>query len=140
MSHWLVSPQEQARCTTKTQRHEGGKALLSLRVFVSSWLISLSPRVGLGRLAAGPGPDLVEPIGLLVAQLDLERAQAAGQLLERARPDDRRGHHRVAQQPGQRYVGRLLAQLAAERLVGLQLVSVLLDALLRLLTRAPPGV
>ena len=68
------------------------------------------PGVGLGCLAAGAGPDLVELRQRGIRQLDLERPQAAGQLLDRARPDDRRGDDRVVQQPGQRDIGGLLAQ------------------------------
>src|SRR5581483_12062901 len=98
------------------------------------------PGVRLGRLAAGAREDRVELPELLVIQLDLERAQAAVQLLDRARPDDRGGDNRVVQQPGQRDIGGLLAQLAAEALVGFQLGAILLDILLRLLARSPAGV
>src|SRR5205823_6116899 len=54
-----------------------------------------------------------------------------GQLLHRARPDDRRGDGGVGEQPGERDVGGRLAELAAEGLVRLELRAVPLDALLQ---------
>src|SRR4029453_18123420 len=82
------------------------------------------PGVCLWRLATGAGPDLIQLSKDFVGQTDLQRVRAAGELLNRWGAHDRRCHRRVAQQPGQRHVGRLLAQLAAERLVCLQLLAV----------------
>ena len=55
----------------------------------------------MGRFAAGAGPDLVEPPKRVVGQVDLEGAPAGGELLARARADDRGGHRRLVQQPGE---------------------------------------
>ena len=49
------------------------------------------PGVGLGRFAAGAGPDLVEPPKRVGGQVDLEGALAGGELVEGARADDRGG-------------------------------------------------
>src|SRR5258706_3895157 len=99
-----------------------------------------SPGVGLRRRAARAGPDLVEARRDLLAHRDLERAQGAIELLLGARADDRRGHGLVRKQPGERDVGRILAQFAAEALVGLELRLVLLDLLLERLLGAPAAV
>ena len=53
------------------------------------------------------GQDLVEPVQRLVVEVDLERAQRLLELLDGARADDRRGHARLVQQPGQGDVGGL---------------------------------
>src|SRR5439155_1482430 len=55
----------------------------------------------------------------------------------RPRPDDRRGHGRGIEEPRQRHVGRLLAELAAEALPRLELRATLLDALPDPLARPP---
>ena len=60
-----------------------------------------------------------------------QRAEVRLQLLDRRRSDDRGGDDRVAQQPGQRHVRRLRAQLPAQPFIGFELVAVRLDALLR---------
>src|SRR5207244_6187759 len=60
---------------------------------------------------------------------DVERAQAPGELLDGARPDDRRGHRRAAEQPGECHVGRRLTELATEPLPGLDLRATLLHPL-----------
>src|SRR5438067_5458547 len=80
------------------------------------------PGVGLGRGAARTGKDLVEPLERVVVEGDLERAQTAVELLERARPDDRRGDGRLREQPGDGDVGGLLAEVGAQLLPGLELV------------------
>jgi hypothetical protein len=89
--------------------------------------LSGSPGVGLGGFAAGAGPDLVESPECVVGQVDVEGALAGDELVERARADDRGGHGGLVQQPGERHVGGLFAELVAEGLVGLELGPVLLD-------------
>jgi hypothetical protein len=69
---------------------------------------------------AGAGEDGLQPLQRLVRQLDLQRAQAPNQTLERARADDRHRDDWVVQQLGQGHVRRLLAQLTAQPLVGFQ--------------------
>src|SRR5437660_445642 len=39
--------------------------------------------------------DLVDRVQQLVAELDVHRPELSFELLERARADDRRGHHRI---------------------------------------------
>src|SRR5947208_1257739 len=95
-----------------------------------------SPGVGLRRLTPGTGPDAVEARELLGGERDLERPEAPGQLLHRARPDDRRGDGGVGEQPGERDVGGRLAELAAEGLVRLELRAVPLGPLLHPFARA----
>src|SRR5205814_50190 len=84
----------------------------------------------------GAGPDAVEARELLGGEGDLERPEAPGQLLHRARPDDRRADGGVGEQPGERDVGGRRAELAAEALVRLELRAVPLDALLEAFARA----
>src|SRR4029453_12987593 len=88
-----------------------------------------SPRVRFRRSAPRPRPDLVEALHGLLVERDLERAERAGQLLQRARADDRRRHGGVRQRPRQRDVRGLLAAVAAEALPGLDLRAVLRDLL-----------
>src|SRR2546422_9583348 len=99
-----------------------------------------SPRVGLRRLAPGAGPDAVEACELLGGERDLERPEAPGQLLHRARPDDRRGDGGVGEQPGDRDVGGRLAEPAGEAPVRLELRAGPLHPLLEGVARAaaPP--
>ncbi len=44
----------------------------------------------------------LQPLDLGVAERDVQRSEGVLQVLHPGDPDDRRGHHRVAQQPGQR--------------------------------------
>src|SRR6185312_429205 len=94
-----------------------------------------SPGVGFGGRLAGPRKDRVQLAEQLGVELDLQRAQAAVELRARARSDDRAGDHRVRQQPGERHVGRLLAELATEALEGFEL-----GAMARLLFLRPLAV
>src|SRR6185436_10674466 len=99
---------------------------------------TVSPGVRLRRLAARPGEDLLETRQSIGGQLQVERTCAPGELVHRARPDDRRRHGRVVEEPGEPDVGRVGAELAAKRLVRLELRAALLDALLDALARAAP--
>ena len=58
---------------------------------------------------------------MLVREGDLQRAQAAGELLHCARADDRRGDGGLVQQPGQGDIGGMVAAPGTELLVALQL-------------------
>ena len=82
-----------------------------------------------------PGPDLVESFHDLGVQLHRQRAEVRLQLLDRRRSDDRGGDDRVPQQPGQRHLRRVRAQLPAEPFIGFELVAVRLDALQRRVVR-----
>ena len=73
---------------------------------------------------------------MLVREGDLQRAQAAGELVHGARADDRRGDRRLVEQPGQSHVGGRLADVLAEALVLLQFGAVRLDPFLDLLRGA----
>src|SRR5215218_7828075 len=86
-----------------------------------------SPRVRLRGRAPRAGPDLVEPVQGLLAELDLQGPQRLLQLLQGPGPDDRPGHALLVEQPGQGHVRGPLAQLVAERLVLLDLGAVLLQ-------------
>src|SRR5262245_47271581 len=98
-----------------------------------------SPGVGLGRGPARTREDVVERLQRLVVELDLGRTQRrALELFERARPDDRRGHTVLAEQPGERDGGRFLTELGAERFPTLELRSGALVPRLDVL--APRGV
>src|SRR5262249_30191373 len=100
--------------------------------------VNRSPRVRLGRGAARAREDIVELLHRRVVQLDLEGAQRAIEVLARSRADDRRRDHRVREDPRERDVRGLFAELLAELLVALEARSVLLDRALRELARAPP--
>ena len=81
--------------------------------------------------ASPPGPGQIPSSAASVsAESRISSARRlAGELLDRARADDRRRHDRVREQPRERHVRRLLAELPAERLVRLELRAVPLDAL-----------
>ncbi len=66
-------------------------------------------------------------------ELDVERTHGAVDLLDRARADDRRGDHRVGEQPRQRDVGGCVAELGAELLPLLELRTHVLDPVLDVL-------
>ena len=79
------------------------------------------------RAPAGPTHVLLDaqlrrahngPLDLV--ERDLERAERAVELLERARADDRRGDGRPGQEPGQRHVRRLVTKLLAQSVVALE--------------------
>src|ERR1700722_17241884 len=97
------------------------------------------PSVGFGGCAARAGENLVQPTEGLLVERDLQGPQRPGQLVQRPGPDDRGGHRGLVQQPGQRDPGRVLAEVGAERLVGLDLGPDLLDGLGRPASRAPPA-
>src|SRR5215211_1007791 len=78
-----------------------------------------------------PRPDSVESFHNLGVQLHGQRAEVRPQLIDRRRSDDRGGDDRVAQQPGQRHLRRLRAQLPAQPFIGFELIAVRLDAVLR---------
>src|SRR5690242_20842961 len=80
-----------------------------------------------GRLV--PGEDVVEPLEHVLAEVDGDRVLRVVQLVLGARPDDRPGDAFLVQQPGQRHVGRLLAEFVAQRLVGRDLLVVPLQGI-----------
>ncbi len=86
--------------------------------------------------AAGARPNFVKPLHLLVGQSYFDRTQAAFELLHGARADDRRGDVGVVQQPCQRDISWLLADFAAEALVGFQFLAIFLHGFLHALVRA----
>src|SRR5690606_9234833 len=88
--------------------------------------------------AAGARPDFVQPFELFLAELDFQRAQAASQLVNRARADDRRGYARLVQQPCQRHICRFFAHIGAEGVIPFKLGPELLNALLYALVSPPP--
>src|ERR1700745_2506297 len=71
-----------------------------------------------------PGENAVEPLEHVLAEVDGDRVLRVVQLILGARPDDRPGNALLVQQPGQRHVGRLLAEFVAQRLVGRDLLVV----------------
>src|SRR4051812_7014347 len=95
------------------------------------------PGIRLGRFAAGAGEDFVELLHRRGVELDLGGADRAGELLERARSDDRGGDDGVVQQPRQADVGGLLAELFAEAFVRFELLALRFDLLLRAFAAAP---
>src|SRR5262245_32337638 len=86
------------------------------------------PGVGLRRGPTGAREDLVERSEHVGFEVHVERAECAVDLGHRAGPDDRRGHHRVLEQPRERDVGGWRAHLGAELLPLLELRAELLDA------------
>jgi ribosome biogenesis GTPase len=82
---------------------------------------SRSPGVRLGRRPARAGEDLVQPLQHAAVQRDLEGVQGPVELAQRTGPHDRRGDRGLMQQPGQAHLGRILADLGAQRLVRLDL-------------------
>src|SRR5215216_5571896 len=97
-----------------------------------------SPCKGLRGFATGTRPDLIQFCQVSLAKFYLKRAQAARQLLYGTRTDDRRGHHRVRQQPCQGNIRRLLALLLAEFFILVQLGCKFLCFLLNTFFSAPP--
>src|SRR3954454_21248533 len=87
-----------------------------------------SPGVVLGG-GPVPGEDLVEARQGGFVEVDVERAQAAVELLLGARADDRAGHARAGEQPGERQVAGLVAELLGEGLGRLEGAAVLLQRL-----------
>src|SRR5262249_9536997 len=78
-----------------------------------------SPGVGLRRGASGAGEDVVELLHRVGVELDLERAQGACELLLGARADDGGRDRGVRDEPRDRDVRGLLAQVLAEGFVAL---------------------
>src|SRR5262249_37737695 len=74
------------------------------------------PGVRLGRGPTRAGEDLVELAEHVGGQLDPEPAHRPEQLLLRPRPDDRRGHGGLVEQPRERHVRRAVPELLADRL------------------------
>ena len=63
------------------------------------------------------GENQIQLCQYLGAQLQLHSAQRCLQLRQRARPDDRRRHARLLQQPRQRHIARLSFDFITQRLV-----------------------
>src|SRR6185503_11239791 len=97
-----------------------------------------SPGKGLRCFAAGTGPDLIQFCQVSLTKFYLKCAQAARQLIYGTRTDDRRGHHRVRQQPCQGNIRWFLALLLAEFFILVQLGCIFLCFLLNAFFRAPP--
>src|SRR5690349_22595492 len=118
------------RCTPERSRSSRGTGdCASAR----SLMPAFSPGVMLRRgLVAGE--DVVEPLEHVLAEVDGDRVLRVVQLVLGARPDDRPGDALLVQQPGQRHMGRLLAELVAQRLVGRDLLVVPLQGI-----SGPPG-
>src|SRR5881398_1178138 len=76
-------------------------------------------------------PYLVQSRECLLVERHLERAEGRVELLQGARPDDRPGHSVLREQPCQRHVRRVLADVVTEILVALDLVSLRLELLFR---------
>ena len=95
-----------------SQAHPIGERFeLTGQKIVGQWL----PGVRLGRGAAGAGEDLVELLQQRVVELDLERLQRCRRAAPCVRgPMIGAVTTGVVQQPGQRDVGGLLAELVAE--------------------------
>src|ERR1017187_9730048 len=80
-------------------------------------LVPLPGVVLRGRLISGE--QGIEPLEDVVVEPQRHRALGVIELSYSARPDDRPGDTLLVQQPGQRHVGRLLAEFVAQVLVGL---------------------
>src|SRR5215469_5631269 len=113
------------RCTPERSRSsEGTGDRASARSLMPAFLPGVMLRRGLV-----PGEDVIEPLEHVLAEVDGDRVLRVVQLVLGARPDDRPGDALLVQQPGQRHVGRLLAELIAQVLVGHDLLTVLLERL-----------
>src|SRR5579859_4109150 len=75
------------------------------------------------------GEQIVEPLEHVVIEFEGYGAPRVIELGEGPRPDDRPGDTLLVQQPGQRHVGRLLAEPVAQVLVGRDMLAVLLKRL-----------
>src|SRR3954453_341417 len=75
-------------------------------------------------------PDLVEAGERLVVERHLESGERVVELLDRPRPDDRSGDGVAGQQPGERDVRRIVAELPAEVFVRLDLLAMALEEVL----------
>src|SRR6266404_1335689 len=105
------------RCTPERSRsREGTGDSRSARSLTLAFLPGLPGVMLRGGLV--PGEDVVEPLEHVLAEVDGDRVLCVVQLVLGARPDDRPGDAVLVQQPGQRHVGRLLAELVAQDLVG----------------------
>src|SRR3989442_15154557 len=93
--------------------------------------LSALPGIGLWSRTTRAREDFVEFLQRLRRYRNFERPQGLVKLLRCARPDNRRSHHRVCQQPCQCHLRWLLSQLITEALICLQLCMVLLDSFLR---------
>jgi len=73
------------------------------------------PRACFGRFAAGTGEDVIQFFQGGFAQLELQGAQGASQVIVRARADNWGSDDGVVQQPGQGHVSRLFARFHSAR-------------------------
>src|SRR5262249_26026828 len=96
------------------------------------------PGVGLRCGAAGAREDRFDFLDDGAIELEVEDAHGVVELLDRARADDGSRYGRAPEQPSDRDVGRLLANLDAELLVRLEARSVLGDISLGVVARAAP--
>src|SRR5580692_1416718 len=104
----------------------------------SAKLLKLMPSPGVVlRRGPVPGEQVVEPLEGVIFEPQGDRALRVVELSSGARPDDGGGDPVLMQQPGQRDVGRLLAELVAQVLVGLDLRVLALDRRLRPAPEAP---
>src|SRR5690348_10192288 len=94
-----------------------------------SLILTFLPGVMLRRSPV-PGEQVVEPLEHVIVELEGHRAPRVVELLPGARPDDRPGDALLVHEPGQRDVGRVLAELVAEVLVRRDLLAVPLHGLL----------
>src|ERR1700749_3679602 len=83
------------------------------------------------------GEDAVEAFPHLVIELQRYRALCILELPGGTRPDNWPGYAVLMQQPGQRHAARLLADLLAQVLVRLDLLTAALECLLRPARQAP---
>src|SRR5215470_13313318 len=108
------------RCTPDRSRSSDGTGD---RASARSLTLAFLPGVMLRR-GLVPGEQAVEPLEHVVVEPDGDRVLRVVELVLGARPDDRTGDALLVQQPGQRHVSRLLAELVAQGLVGRDLLAV----------------
>src|SRR6267378_7118886 len=96
------------------EREGHGPAITPTARRGSSWQVEpSSPSVGFWCRPAWAGEDVVEPFQCFMAQRKTQDAYRAVQLFHRARSYNRRRDGLLVQQPGERHIGRVLAELCA---------------------------